>query len=688
MTTLFRPTILFAIALMSVLVMMILPVPPFMLDAGLALSFALAILVFIMALFIERPLDFSSFPTLLLIALVLRLALNVSSTKLIIGHGHTGQNAAGSVISAFANFVMQDSFILGVVIFCVLLIVNFMVINKGASRMAEVGARFALDAMPGKQLAIDADVSSGAITHAEASARRQREQAETTFFGSLDGASKFVKGDAVAGLLITALNVVVGLLMGVLEHGMPISRALESYVILTVGDGLVNQIPAVIISVASALLLSRGGGTGSVDVAIMSQIGRYPAAIASVAILMLIFAVVPGLPFIPFMMGAMGLAALAYWSWKNAEHQEAEAETVTTELEKPHQPTIGDVIELDEIHIEFSRSLVAMISDHRVGLDSRISNMRSYIAKEYGMILPEVRITDTDQLSEGEYTIRIHGVRVASGTLIADRLLALIPQELSEIETETVPDPVFGAPAKWIDQSERDDVSMNGYSIVEPAEVLATHLLEVLKSNLGRLFTLKTMQRLLSEMGSVSDGFRAEENRAMIDSIVPDKVPHEYLIAVLRALLSEQVSIRNITMILEGLVVARQSGMNVDAATEYVRQSLGLQITSSIARPDGSLPLVQMAPEWEDVFTAHEIVGENGARDVALPPDDFNRLAGAIAQTLGEVAKDGQVAVITSARRRRFLHTVIQSQGMKNPVISFNELGADSRPAMLGTIAA
>ena len=310
---LFEPTALLALALMTVIAMMILPMPPWMLDAGLALSFALAILIFTITLFVERPLDFSTFPTILLASLLLRLSLNVSSTKLIIGQGHTGIDAAGHVIEGFAMFIMGGSVVLGLVIFCVLLIVNFVVINKGAARMAEVGARFALDAMPGKQLAIDADMAAGAIDHKEASARREREQAETTFFGSLDGASKFVKGDAVAGLIITGLNLIVGLAVGIIVHDMPMGQAVETYTILTVGDGLVSQIPAVITSVAAALLLARGGSRGATQAAIVEQLGRFPAALGTVAVLMALFALVPGLPFLPFMGGAviLGVSALA-----------------------------------------------------------------------------------------------------------------------------------------------------------------------------------------------------------------------------------------------------------------------------------------------------------------------------------------------------------------------------------------
>ena len=365
----FHPTVLLAFAIMAVIIMMILPVPAFILDLGLALSFALAILMLTVTLFIERPLDFSAFPTILLTSLMLRLSLTVSSTKLIIGNGHTGTDAAGHVIEGFANFIRGGNVLLGIVIFLVLMIVNFIVITKGAGRMAEVGARFALDGMPGKQLAIDSDMAAGAIDHAEAKRRREQELAETNFFGSLDGVSKFVKGDAVAGLLITGLNIVVGLIMGVALHGMPFSQAFETYAILTVGEGLVSQIPAVIISVAVALLLARGGTKGATDVSFFAQLGRYPGALGTVAVLMAVFAVVPGMPFLPFILGAAGLAVAAYYGYQRTE---TAALTPLPATDPPRARQMGDILDFDDIHIEFAPNLVAMVLDPATGLEARV----------------------------------------------------------------------------------------------------------------------------------------------------------------------------------------------------------------------------------------------------------------------------------------------------------------------------
>jgi flagellar biosynthesis protein FlhA len=682
---LFQPTILLAMALMAVIVMMILPMPAWMLDVGLAASFALAILMFTVTLFIQRPLDFSAFPTLLLASLVLRLSLNVSSTKLIIAEGHTGTDAAGDVIEGFAMFVMGGSLILGIVIFCVILIVNFMVITKGAARMAEVGARFALDAMPGKQLAIDSDMAAGAITHEEARARREREQAETTFFGSLDGASKFVKGDAVAGLLITLLNLVVGLIVGVTVHGMPFGAAFETYAILTVGDGLVTQIPAVIISIATALLLSRGGATGSTDMAIMSQLGRYPAALGTVAALLGVFAVFPGLPFLPFIIGSAALAYAAFRAWQVARR--APEEPAAPSEVKPAVRSMGDVLDLDEIHVEFAPDLVPMILDPATGLEARITNMRQHVATVFGLILPEIRLTDNAALPEGHYVIRIQGVEQARDRLRPERYLALMPTERpAEAKGEEVREPVYGASAMWVAPDQGDALALGGLTVVTPTEVLATHLLEVLKRNFPRLMTLRSLRTLLDEMGRVSDPARAEANRRLLDELVPDRVPTDTLLSVLRLLLEERVSVRNLPLILEAIAEARTPGSNSEQIAEHVRQRLGFQILAELRRADGTVPLIQLAPEWEDTFHAHQL-DAGGRSDVALPPDLFNRLASAISDRIAEVVANGvQPGLVTTVRRRRFLRTVIASRGLTNPVLSYEEIGLDARPALVGLV--
>ncbi|WP_456388557.1 flagellar biosynthesis protein FlhA [Profundibacter sp.] len=691
LTNIFQPTILLALALMAIIVMMILPVPSWVLDVGLAASFALAILMFTITLFIERPLEFSAFPTVLLASLMLRLSLNVSSTKLIIGEGHTGTGAAGKVIEGFANFVMGGSVFMGLVVFGVLIIVNFIVITKGAARMAEVGARFALDGMPGKQLAIDSDMSAGAIDHNEAKERRERELAETTFFGSLDGASKFVKGDAVAGLLITLLNLVMGLIMGVAIHGMPLSGAFETYAILTVGDGLVTQIPAVIISIASALLLARGGTKGSADRELIAQLGRYPPALYTVAVLMALFALVPGLPFLPFIVGSSALVLSAMYMARAAKRKtEQEQETaLDVEVQSPKTP-IGDLLDLDDIHVEFAPDLVSMVLDPATGLDARIENMRTHVASAFGLILPEIRLTDDASLPAGTYVVKVQGVEQARDRLHPEQALALLPDGADILPAgENVKEPVYGAPARWIAAENQEEVALSGATVVTATEVLATHLLEVIKQNFPRLLTLKALRRLLDEFVNLSDEHRSEANRRMLDELMPDKVSVDILLTVMRLLLEERVSVRNLPLILEAIAEARPAQASPEVICEHVRQRLGFQMVAEIKRDDGTIPLIQLAPEWEHTFTTYQIDGERGYGDVALPPEDFNRLANGVAEKLARASETGiYPAIATPRHRRRFLRTVLSAKGITNPVLSFEEIGIEARPSLVGLVPA
>jgi flagellar biosynthesis protein FlhA len=694
LSSLYQPTVMLAVALMAVIVMMVLPMPSWVLDLGLAASFALAILIFTITLFISRPLDFSAFPTILLASLMLRLSLNVSSTKLIIGQGHTGTDAAGNVIEGFAMFIMGGSLFLGLVVFGVLLIVNFIVITKGAGRMAEVGARFALDGMPGKQLAIDSDMAAGAITHEEARERRRVEQEETTFFGSLDGASKFVKGDAIAGLLITILNLVMGLAIGVMLHGMPLGAAFQTYSILTVGDGLVNQIPAVIISIASAMLLSKGGVVGSTDRALMGQLGGYPTALGTVALLMALFAFIPGLPFTPFVIGAGCLASAGFLARRTQKAAEAAAAPDETAA-PPARKALGDLLDVDEIHMEFAPALVRVVMDEATGLDARIVNMRNHIATEFGVILPEIRLTDNPTLPEGGYAIRIQGVEVARGAIDPDRVLVLLPDMSGDVLAgrdgggapagRDVAEPVYGAPARWIEPRDQEAAALMGLNVVAPVEVVATHLLEVVKENFGRLFTRRALRKLLDEFTQPSDPRRAEGNRRILDEFVPDRVAIDTLQAVLRLLLEERVSVRNLPLILEA--IAEVAGQNVaaEAICEHVRQRLGFQLVAGLREADGALPLIQLAPEWEEVFQRFQLPPGSGVVDVALPPAEFNRLANSVVEKLNAPAVQGRFpAIVTSTKRRRFLHTVLSANGIRNPVLSFEEIGTSVRPAVLG----
>ncbi len=684
---LYQPTVLLALALMAVIVMMVLPMPPWLLDLGLAVSFGLAILVFTTTLFIERPLDFSAFPTILLASLMLRLSLNVSSTKLIIGEGHTGADAAGGVIQGFAMFIMGGNIFLGLVVFCVLLIVNFIVITKGAGRMAEVGARFALDGMPGKQLAIDSDVAAGAISHAEAKERRRIEQEETTFFGSLDGASKFVKGDAIAGLLITILNLVMGLAMGLFYHGMSFGAAIETYAVLTVGDGLVSQIPSVIVSIAAALLLSKGGVLGSADRAMVDQLGGYPGALATVAGLMAIFALFPGLPFAPFIAGALALAGASVITARAARRRKAR-EAVEAQAEaapRRERRSLGDLLDVDEIHVRFAPDLIAAVMEPGAGLESRIVNMRRHIATEYGFVIPEVRLTDDSTLAKGKYSIHIQGVEVARSDLRPGHVLVLTRDDSDlGIPGEDVKEPVYGASARWVAERHHEDAAAQGLPVIGPGEVVATHLLEMIQLNFGRLFTRRALRKLLDEFSAPTDPGRAEANRRILDEFVPDKVPLDLLQSVLRQLLDERVPIRNLPLVLEAVSEARSAGLGGDEVAEHVRRRIAFQIVARLLDDSGTLPLVQLAPDWESLFSQHERE-ESGAIDVALPPEEFTRLAGSVREKLTLAASHGQFpAIATSARRRRFLRHVLEAKGIRNPVLSFEEIGTGAKLALVG----
>ena len=673
--------------LMMIIIMMVLPVPSWVLDAGLTISFAFAILIFTITLFIEHPLDFSSFPAVLLASLLLRLSLNISSTKLIIGNGHTGADAAGGVIEGFAMFIMGGNIFIGLIVFSVLVIVNFMVITKGAGRMAEVGARFALDAMPGKQMAIDADLAAGAISHQEASLRRTAEQEETAFLGSLDGVSKFMKGDAIASILITLLNLIAGIAIGVGVHKIGFGEAIKNYSILTVGDGLVSQIPAVIISIAAGLLLSKGRGEGTVDYAMFKQFSQYPAALLAVSGIMLVFAFFPGLPFVPFMIGSSVLVYAAYRSYRTQEAaKDQAAETTKIEQDEPKVRLLGDTLDIDEVHVELSKELVPVAMSEDFGFDQRVEKIRKYIATEFGFILPSIRLTDNAQLESNTYRIKIQGTEVATNMLRPGHVLALMETaDHPEIPGVNTREPVYNAPARWVTKDHQDELMILGIPTVEVTEVLATHLLETVQANFTKLLTRRSLRDTLDTFKDVTDPDRAASNKKLLEEFLPEKVPMETLQAVLRLLLEERISIRNIPVILETIAEARTSLTAIDQIADFVRRRMSYQFITKLRDTQGRLPLVQIGPDWETQFSGHEITDGTGRVDIALPPDEFNRLASSVKEQLDNAATQGHfAAVATSAKRRRFLKTVLSAKGIRNPVISYEEIMSTERPAIVG----
>jgi flagellar biosynthesis protein FlhA len=663
--------------LVLIVLSMVIPIPAAMLDVGIALSIATATLILVMASLVERPTDFQAFPVLLLVSLLLRLSLNVSSTRLILTNGQNGPTAAGHVINGFAEFVAGGSLLVGLTVFGVISVVNFMVITKGSGRMAEVSARFALDSLPGKQLAIDGDLNSGAIDHEEAKQRRIREQREISFFGSLDGASKFVKGDAIAGLIITLINLFVGLAAGVFVHSMPIGEALETYSKLTIGDGLVSQIPSLITSMAAALLLSRGGATETTADLLSQQLTSDWHVPAVGAGGMALIGLVPGMPTVIFFTIAAGLGAAAWFirNRKIAASRQAPVETRNEAL-APVQARIGDVLDTDEICIEIGTGLIVSALDAGRGLGQRITNLRLHIARAYGLILPDVRITDGVGFRDGEYVIRLQGVVRGRGILLPQGILALGPDAvLDRLPGDTVREPVYGSPARWITPDGQDEAAIAGATVVTP--------MEVLKSNLSALLTMSSMQRMIRELCNITDEHRAQLNQRFFDSMVPDKVSSEMLLAVLRGMLEERLSIRNLVLIVDAVHEARGAS-TPEAAYEMVRKRLRGQITEQFLTQDGSLDILQLHPQWEAEMTRAE--AEAGRSAQTAVPQLQKRLTEAVQNTLSTLSGGADVVLTVPDHRRRLVRMMLTSSGIGLPVMGLDEIDPAARVRLVGTV--
>ncbi|HRO15269.1 MAG TPA: FHIPEP family type III secretion protein [Paracoccus sp. (in: a-proteobacteria)] len=669
-------------ALVLVVMSMVVPIPAMLLDVGIALSIATAVLILVMACIVNRPTDFQAFPVMLLISLLIRLSLNVSSTRLILTEGHTGPDAAGEVINGFASFVAGGSLMVGITIFGVISVVNFMVITKGSGRMAEVSARFALDSLPGKQLAIDGDLNSGAIDHDEAKRRRLQDQREISFYGSLDGASKFVKGDAMAGLVITAINFFVGLGVGVLSHGLPVTEALETYSKLTIGDGLVGQVPALITSMAAALLLSRGGATDTTADLIARQFTDNWHAPALVAGGMLVMALVPGMPTGIF---AAIAAAAGWFAWRNARRPADPPPAAAPAPAPDTRPRIGDVLDTDEICVEIGPDLIAAALDGARGLGGRINNLRIHVARSYGVILPDVRITDGVGMGGGDYVIRLHGVVRARGSLRAHHVLALGSDDLlADVEGESTREPVYDSPARWIEPARQEDAAILGATVVTPMEVLSTHLMETVKSHLPAMFTLSAMQRLMQELRGLSDETRAQGYQRVFDSMIPDKVSPDLLLAVLRLLLEERVSIRNLPLIVEAIYESRSA--DPELACDLVRRRLRGQITEQLADPDGRLDVIQLQPQWEAEFIRAET--EPGRAAGTLTPPLLRRMTDQLRQVAADLPPDRQPALVVPGHRRRMVRAMAAAAGLSWPVLGMDEIDPQAQMRLIATVEA
>ena len=678
-----RGDLALAFGVMAIIVVLILPLPAFLLDFSLAISITFSVLVLMTALFIQKPLEFSAFPTVLLIATMLRLALNLASTRLILGQGHEGTDSAGKVIEAFGNFVMQGNFIIGIIVFAILVIVNFVVITKGSGRIAEVAARFTLDAMPGKQMAIDADLSAGLIDENEARTRRSNLEKESSFFGAMDGASKFVRGDAVAGLLITFINIVGGIVIGVAQNDLSFGDAAHTYTLLTIGDGLVSQIPALIVSTAAGLLVSKAGVEGAADEALFDQLSGYPQALGMSSFVMGTMALLPGLPAIPFLLLAGGTGGLAFYLKKSRKKtaddiidaQEREAAAVPV-AEEP----IGTALRMDELRLEIGYALLPLINgkDHQK-LTDQIKALRRQIASDMGFVMPSVRILDNVQLDANSYVIRVKEVESGRGDVYVGQLLVMDPRgdqiQLPGLHTT---EPAFGLPATWVDEGLREEASFRGYTVVDPPTVLTTHLTEIIKDNMAELLSYAEVQKLIDELG--------KEHKKLVDDLVPSQITITGIQRVLQTLLTERISIRDLPTIMEGIAEAVGHTQSLTLITEHVRARLARQICAAHMDADNAVPLVTLSPRWEQAF-AEALIGQGEEKQLAMQPSMLQEFITAMRDRFEEAARAGEVPVLlTSPGIRPYVRSIIERFRPQTFVMSQNEIHPRIRLRTVGTV--
>jgi flagellar biosynthesis protein FlhA len=678
-----RSDLMLAIGIMAILVVLILPLPTLLLDFSLALSLSFAILILMTAVFIRRPLEFSSFPAVLLITTMLRLSLNLASTRLILSHGNTGTSAAGHVIEAFGKLVMQGNFVIGMIVFAILVIVNFVVITKGSGRIAEVAARFTLDAMPGKQMAIDADLSAGLIDDKEARKRRKELEAESNFFGAMDGASKFVRGDAIAGLLIVAINIVGGIIVAVAQHGMSFGDATKTFTLLSVGDGLVAQMPALIVSTAAGLMVSKAGVEGSTDKALMRQLSFYPQALGMAAAVMGVVALLPGMPHLIFagLSGGIGFLSYKAFQQKAAEAaKERKEEEMTKTAETAKEEPISAALALDMLRVELGYALLQLINDvkgHRI--TDQIKALRRQLAQEMGFVMPAVRILDNMQLGANEYRIAVKEVESGRGELYPGSFLAMDPRGLPiDLPGTHTTEPAFGLPATWVASSLREEASFRGYTVVDPGTVLTTHLTEVLKSHMAELLSYAETKKLLDDL--------PVEHKKLVEELIPSQISVTGVQRVLQTLLGERISIRDLPAILEGIAEAVGHTKNALYITEHVRSRLARQICHANMSPNGYLPIIALSPAWEQAF-AESIIGQGEDRQLAMAPSQLQQFITQVRDRFEEGTAKGEVPVLlTSPQARPFVRSIIERFRAQTVVMSQNEIHPSIRLRTLGQV--
>lgn len=671
--------VVFALGVVAILGMLFVPLPPILLDFGLAISLSLAVLILMVALWIPTPLDFNSFPTLLLVVTMLRLALNVSSTRLILSQGHTGTDAAGKVIEGFSRFIVGGDFIIGIVIFSILVIINFIVITKGSTRIAEVAARFSLDAMPGKQMAIDADLGAGMIDENEARERRRVLEEESAFFGAMDGASKFVRGDAVAGLIITIINVVGGILIGVASYDLTVGQAASNYTVLTIGDGLVTQIPALVVSLSAGLLVTKGGTKGAANEAVLSQLGNFPRALYMAAALCFVVGFLPGFPFLVFAVLAAGMAVMGYVMQgqlkEQAERRAAEEAAKAEQGDAPVDP-IKDMLKLDDLRLDLGSALVPLINSPDAALPGKVKSLRNLFIKDYGFVIPPVRIKDDATLPAMTYAISIHGVETARGELRPGAMMVIEPTGAEvDIPGERTREPTFGLNAIWVDQSRASEAEARGMTVVDPESVVTTHLTEIIKEHMPELLTYAATQELVQ--GQTKDYQK-------LLSEISNNAPMVLMQHVLQALMSERVSIRNLPKIIEAVAEASGTTKNVQTIVEHVRAQLSKQICQGLVDGQGYVSVVTLGQTWETEL--HNAISKTGDEtNFIMSPQRVQEFVLAVRKEIQHFAASDQwPALLVAPDSRPYVRSILERVSPMTQVISHNEV---HRKASLKTVA-
>ncbi len=670
-----------ALGLVFILGVMVIPVSPFFMDLFLSFIFAGSMVILLVSVYVKKPLEFSTFPSILLVATVFRLSLNVASTRnILMGAGSDGASAAGDIIKAFGEQVVGGNFAVGIIIFIIFVIINFIVITKGAGRVAEVGARFTLDAMPGKQMAIDADLNAGLIDDKEAKRRREEVAEEADFYGAMDGASKFVRGDAIAGVLITAINIIGGIIIGVAQNGMSFSEATKVFTLLTVGDGLVTQVPAIIISVASGLIITRNANSKSLGLQLEDQFSIHPKALYITGGILVTFAFFSGFPVLPFLIAGLSIAFIGYRIDISNKIKEDEAKIETIDEKDLKEEKLESLLNLELIELQVGYGLVNIVdADQNGELLERISHIRKQFATEWGIIVPSIRIKDNLELKPGGYQLYIKGIKVAESELMPDYHLAMDPGTVIEkIEGVETVEPVFGLDAVWINEGLKEDAQYNGYTVVDLSTIIATHITELLKTNLHELFGRQELIRLMDNL--------KQEYPKVVDDLIPEILSVGATLKVLQNLLKENIPVRDLRTILETLAEYGTTIKDPDSLTERCRESLYRTITESIKGDEGDIPLFTLDKFIEESL-ANSIVQTEFGQQLSLDPQMTQTILASLNEKIEEATYMGEkMVVLCSPIIRRHFKRLTEKFIPGLTVISHNEISPEINIRSLGTV--